>query len=87
VPLAGVVPDQPVVAMAVAPARPARPHHDILELKQAGLSDEFILNKIRTDNVNYQLTTADIIELRRAGLSEAILEAMLRSGQSRPPAR
>lgn len=81
-PLAAAVPDQPVVATASPlPATPARPHQDILRLKQAGLSDEFILNKIRTDNVNYQLTTADIIELRSAGLSETILEAMLRSGQ------
>jgi hypothetical protein len=81
-PLAAAVPDQPVVAAASAPpAALARPHQDILRLKQAGLSDEFILNKIRTDNVSYELTTADIIELRGAGLSETILEAMLRSGQ------
>ncbi len=83
-PLAAAVPDQPVVATAPVPAPPTRPHQDIVKLKQAGLSDEFLLNKIRTDNVNYQLTTSDILELRAAGLSETILEAMLRSGQ--PPA-
>lgn len=80
-PLAAAVPDQPAVALAAPPAPPVRPHQDILKLKQAGLSDEFILNKIRTDNVNYQLTTAEILELRAAGLSETILQAMLRSGQ------
>jgi hypothetical protein len=81
-PPAAAIPDQPVIATATTPAAaPARPHHDIIKLKQAGLSDEFILNRIRTDNVNYQLTTADIIELRGAGLSEEILQAMLRSGQ------
>ena len=80
-PPAAAVPDQPAVALAVPPAPPVRPHQDILKLKQAGLSDEFILNKIRTDNVNYQLTTAEILELRAAGLSETILQAMLRSGQ------
>jgi len=80
-PLAAAVPDQPAVALAAPPASPVRPHQDILKLKQAGLSDEFILNKIRTDNVNYQLTTAEILELRAAGLSETILQAMLRSGQ------
>ena len=82
-PPAAAVPDQPMVAPApAAPAAPARAYQDVIKLKQAGLSDEFILNRIRVDNINYQLTTADIIELRGAGLSEEILQAMLRSGQS-----
>lgn len=82
-PLAAAVPDQPVVAQAAAsPAAPARAYQDVIKLKQAGLSDEFILNRIRADNINYQLTTSDIIELRGAGLSEEILQAMLRSGQA-----
>lgn len=78
-PPAAAVPDQ----AASAPPAAARPHHDVLKLKQAGLSDEFILNKIRTENVNYQLTTPDILELRAAGLAEGVLEEMLRSGK--PP--
>jgi hypothetical protein len=75
-PPAAAIPDQPPSATVSA-----RPHQDVLKLKQAGLSDEFLLSKIRTENVNYQLTTAEILELRSAGLSETILEAMLRSGQ------
>jgi hypothetical protein len=75
-PLAAAVPTQPPSG-ASAP----RPYEDILKLKQAGLSDEFLLNKIRSENVRYQLTTADILELRSAGVSESVLEAMLRSGQ------
>ncbi|HXM79415.1 MAG TPA: hypothetical protein VOA00_09300 [Thermoanaerobaculia bacterium] len=75
-PLAAAVPAQAPSAMA------PRPHEDILKLKQAGLSDEFLLNKIRSDNVRYPLTTADILELRSAGVSESVLEAMLRSGQA-----
>ena len=50
-------------------------------MKQAGLSDEFLLNKIRTDNVPYQLTTREIVELRGAGVTEPVLQAMMRSGQ------
>jgi hypothetical protein len=76
VPLAAAVPAQPPSGVAL------RPHEDILKLKQAGLSDEFLLNKIRSDNVRYPLTTADILELRSAGVSESVLEAMLRSGQA-----
>jgi len=50
-------------------------------LKQAGASEEVLLNKVRADGVNYGLTTADVVELRAAGFSETVLEAMLRSGQ------
>jgi hypothetical protein len=56
---------------------------EILRLKQANMSDQFILAKIRTDNVDYGLTTDQILRLRQAGLSEEILEAMLKSGQAR----
>ena len=70
---------------ALAPALtivvPPRPYQDILKLKQAGLSDEFLLNKIRADNVPYQLTTPEIVELRTAGISETVLQEMMRSGQ------
>ena len=71
------VPPQPESAVS-AP----RPWEDILRLKQSGLSDEFLLNKIRADDVNYHLTTSDILQLRSAGVSETILAAMLRSGQT-----
>ena len=72
-------PSAPEPPAASAPA--ARPYQDILKLKQAGLSDEFLLNKIRTDNVPYQLTTPEIVELRGAGVTETVLSAMMRSGQ------
>jgi hypothetical protein len=77
-PLAAAVPDQPVVATDTVPAKP---YEDIIRLKEAGRSDEFLLNKVRTDNVNYRLTTAEVQSLRAAGVSQAVLEAMLRSGQ------
>jgi len=84
-PLAAAVPDQPAIAVDAPSAPPARPYRNILKLKQEGLSDEFILKKVRTDNVDYHLTTAEILELRAAGISEPIVQAMLRSGQ--PAAR
>jgi hypothetical protein len=70
---------------APAPAAADRPHREILRLKQSGASDEILLDKIRRDDVNYALTTADVIELRGAGISEAIVAAMLRSGHTAPP--
>ncbi len=74
----------PTAPPSAAMAPPSRPYQDILKLKQAGLTDEFLLNKVRTENVPYQLATSEIVELRSAGISEAVLEAMMRSGQ--PPA-
>jgi len=75
---AAAPPAAPAPAIALEPPRPSK---DILKLKQAGLSDEFLLNKVRTDNVPYQLTTSEIVELRGAGISETVLQAMMRSGQ------
>ena len=86
-PVPTVVPGSatPEMSLSGAPSSfTARPYQDILKLKQAGLTDEFILNKVRTDNIPYQLTTSEIVELRNAGISENVLQAMMRSGS--PPA-
>jgi hypothetical protein len=80
-PLAAAVPDQPVIATDTAPAPMPKSYAEILRLKETGRSDDFLLAKIRTENVNYHLTTSDIQTLRAAGVSPAVLEAMLRSGQ------
>ena len=79
-----VAPLETSLAPPPAPVVASRPYQDIVKLKQAGLTDEFILNKVRTDNIPYQLTTSEIVELRNAGISENVLQAMMRSGQ--PPA-
>jgi hypothetical protein len=84
-PLAAAVPDQPVIAADTAPAPAAKTYEEILRLKEAGRSDDFLLNKVRTENVNYHLTTSEIQSLRAAGVSPAVLEAMLRSGQPARP--
>jgi len=76
-----VAPLETSLAPPPAPVVASRPYQDIVKLKQAGLTDEFILNKVRTDNIPYQLTTSEIVELRNAGISESVLQAMMRSGQ------
>jgi hypothetical protein len=53
---------------------------EIVRLNDAGYSDEFLLAKIRRDDVAYQLTVDDLVALRRAGLSEDVVNAMLASG-------
>jgi hypothetical protein len=77
-PPAASVPEQPAPPAA---AGTRRPYQDILTLKQSGASDEVLLEKVRADNVNYQLTTSEIIELRDAGVPPDVMKAMLRSGQ------
>jgi hypothetical protein len=81
-PPAAAVPDQPYTG---PPPAAARPYRDVVKLKEAGFSDEFLLNKIRTDDVAYSLTTSEILELRGAGISEPVIEAMLRSGRPAAP--
>jgi hypothetical protein len=50
-------------------------------LKRAGASEEELLRAVRSENLRYQLTSAEIRELRDAGVSQVVLEAMLRSGR------
>jgi hypothetical protein len=73
------------VTAAVSPAPLPRPYLDVLKLKQAGMSDQFLLNKVRTENVRYDLTTDEILQLRNAGLPETVIEAMRASGQPKEP--
>ncbi|HEX7251380.1 MAG TPA: hypothetical protein VF376_00770 [Thermoanaerobaculia bacterium] len=77
-PPAAAVPEQPTPS---AESQAHRPYRRILDLKKSGASDEELLRQIRSENVNYLLTSAEIRELRDAGVSQAVLEAMLRSGR------
>ncbi|MGH9442261.1 MAG: hypothetical protein ACRD16_08285 [Thermoanaerobaculia bacterium] len=56
----------------------------MLKLKEAGYSEEFLLNKIHREKRAYSLSTDDLVLLRKAGLSETVIDAMLRSGSPAP---
>ena len=62
------------------PSAASRPYLEILKLQQSGATEQELLDKIRAENVRYQLTTAEILELRQVGVPEAVVAAMLRSG-------
>ncbi len=68
----------PPAGTAVSPLSPAA--REILRLKDAGYSEDFLLNKVRNENGNYRLSIDDLIALRQAGLSEPLIDAMLHSG-------
>jgi hypothetical protein len=75
----------PPMGDAAAPVSPLSPAaREILRLKDAGYSEDFLLNKVRNENGNYRLTVDDLIALRQAGLSETVIDAMLRAGTGAP---
>ena len=53
---------------------------DIIDMVQAGLSDSFVLQKIRISTLEYPPTVEDLVELRRAGVSERIILALMGVG-------
>lgn len=59
------------------PTWPPLTNQDILKLKQAGLSDSLIIEKIKTSLENYKLGTIDLVALKKAGLSNAVIGAMM----------
>lgn len=82
-PPAASVPDQPFTG---APANLDRPYAEILRLRESGLSNAALLEKVRSENVLYSLSIFEIQKLRAAGVSETVIEAMLASGrESRTP--
>lgn len=54
---------------------------DVLKLKAAGLSDQFIIDKIKASPANYHLDVDDLVELKKAGIAEAVIAAMMQTSQ------
>ena len=54
---------------------------DVLKLKTAGLSDQFIIDKIKASPANYHLDVDDLVQLKKAGIAEAIIAAMMQTSQ------
>jgi len=71
-----------VVATAPKPVSGATlTNADILRLKDAGLSDQLIIAKIKSAAVDFRLDTNDLIELKHAGLSDDVIAAMMEAPQ------
>jgi hypothetical protein len=52
-------------------------NQDLIALKAAGFSDEFIIAKIKGAPANYRIDTDDVIALKRANLSELVIQAIM----------
>jgi hypothetical protein len=57
---------------------------DVLKLKEAGLSEQVIVDKINASPTQFQLETDDLVQLKRDGLSDRIIHAMIQSSQRKP---
>jgi hypothetical protein len=52
------------------------PFAEIVEMTQAGVSEDVIINQIRTTGVRYTLTGAQIVQLHRSGVGERVIIEM-----------
>ena len=59
-------------------------NEDVLKLKQAGLSDQLIVEKIKGSPGKFKLEPDDLIALKNAGVSESIIAAMLQAPLAQP---
>jgi len=72
-------------AVAAAPGAPAAAQAgarsmtnvDVVALKDAGVSDELLVAKIRNSAGEFRLDTEDLIALKRAKVSEAVIQSMI----------
>jgi hypothetical protein len=72
------VPDQPYIG---TPVPGEKPWEAIARAREAGVSNEALLARVRREKVVYSLTTYDMQKLRAAKVSSAVIEAMLKSGR------
>jgi hypothetical protein len=85
---AAAAPTPPVTAVAPPAPKPlfGNPltNEDILKLKDAGLSEQVIVDKIMASPANYRLGADDLVALKKAGISDAIITAMMHAQQAAP---
>lgn len=56
-------------------------NNDILALKDAGLSDQLVIDKIRSSPGKYTLETSDLVALKKAGIADTVISAMIEASK------
>ncbi len=56
---------------------------DVLKLKDAGLSDMVVIEKIKASPSAFSLDTDDLLSLKQAGISDTIIAAMIRADNAK----
>jgi hypothetical protein len=59
-------------------------NEDIIKLKDAGLSEQVIVDKIMASPAKYRLEADDLVTLKKAGISDAIITAMMHAQELAP---
>jgi len=57
---------------------------DVLKLKQAGMGDELVIEKVKAAPGSYKLDPSDLVELKNSGLSDGIIAAMIEASRRNP---
>lgn len=59
---------------------------DVIAMKQAGLSDDLVIAKIKQNNNPMNLSTDDLISLKKQNISDAVIRALMDPGSAAPGA-
>lgn len=57
---------------------------DVIKLSKAGIGEEIILSKIRTDGVTAKPTADQVVSMKNEGVSERVIEAMVAAQVPQP---
>ena len=69
-----------------APAGPAAmTNQDVIRLVKARISEELIINKIKTSKTRFDTSTDGLVTLKEAGVSDNIISAMMNPSAAPPP--
>jgi hypothetical protein len=58
---------------------------DVIKLSKAGLSDDLIIEQIKTRNQHFDLSTDQLIQLKTAKVSERVIQVMINPAYKPPP--
>ena len=73
----------PAPAAAAPAAAKTLTNADVVTMKEAGLSEDVIVTKVKSSPGTYALDVNDLIALKKAGVSERVIQAMLEVQKSR----
>ena len=65
-----------------SPSLSALTNDDIVKLKNAGISDQLVIQRINMSPDNFKLDIHDLTALKKAGISDAVIVAMMSAASS-----